>query len=129
VLEAADVRVGRGRPVLQGVSLKLKPGRIIVVIGPNGAGKSTVLACCSGALTLAHGMIRLAGAGLQPLSAAARRRGGALYWNNPPSPCRVHGERAGGVGNPPPGGAPAGPAPGGSGRHSGGPGGPWPSED
>lgn len=84
MLEASDVCVAWGRrPILEGVSLRLKPGRITVVIGPNGAGKSTVLACCSGALTPAHGTIRLAGECLHQLSAAELGRRRAVLEQSP----------------------------------------------
>lgn len=37
-----------GRPVLQGVTLRLQAGRHYVLAGPNGAGKSTLLGLCAG---------------------------------------------------------------------------------
>lgn len=87
MLEAANVCVMRGRrPILKEVSLKLKPGRITVVIGPNGAGKSTVLACLSGALTPAHGTIRLTGECLHQLSAAELGRRRAVLEQSPIAP-------------------------------------------
>lgn len=44
LLELKEVNSGYGAlKVLQGVSLRVEPGEIVVIIGPNGAGKSTVL--------------------------------------------------------------------------------------
>ena len=87
VLEAAHVCVMRGgRPILEGISLRLQPGRITAVIGPNGAGKSTLLACLSGALTPVRGTLRLAGTCLHRLSAAELGRRRAVLEQSPIAP-------------------------------------------
>jgi len=44
-----DLACARGGvPVLAGVSLRLAPGRALVLRGPNGAGKTTLLRCIAG---------------------------------------------------------------------------------
>lgn len=59
-----------------GVTLDLKPGEIHALIGPNGAGKSTLIKQITGELRQDAGEIRLKGAEITPLSAAARARAG-----------------------------------------------------
>ena len=38
-----------GRPVLQAVTLGVRPGEVVALIGPNGAGKTSLLHVLSGA--------------------------------------------------------------------------------
>jgi iron complex transport system ATP-binding protein len=52
---------GRGRPVLRGVSLKVRPGTVMGLIGPNGAGKSTLLRVMLGLLETWGGEVVLGG--------------------------------------------------------------------
>jgi len=59
-----------GHPVLEGVSLELRPGRLMGVIGPNGAGKSTLVRLLSGLLKPQAGEVTLDGRAI----AAWRRR-------------------------------------------------------
>jgi iron complex transport system ATP-binding protein len=58
------------RPVLRGVSLELRPGRVLGLLGPNGAGKSTLVRLAAGLLRPARGQVRLAD---RDLSAWPRR--------------------------------------------------------
>jgi branched-chain amino acid transport system ATP-binding protein len=68
VLEVRDLHVAYGRvEALFGVSLEVKPGRIVTVIGPNGAGKSTLLNAIA-AVIPGKGMVRLDGASTDGLA-------------------------------------------------------------
>jgi iron complex transport system ATP-binding protein len=58
------------RPVLQGVSLAIRSGRVTGLFGPNGSGKSTLLRCLNGALRPQAGTVRHEG---QPLDALTPR--------------------------------------------------------
>ncbi|MBQ4282571.1 MAG: ABC transporter ATP-binding protein [Lachnospira sp.] len=49
------------KPVLKGLNLELKSGRIIGLLGPNGSGKSTFIKCLAGVLTPNEGEITIAG--------------------------------------------------------------------
>jgi iron complex transport system ATP-binding protein len=61
-LEAQQVTFSfNGTPVLDGVDLRLEPGRVVGVIGPNGAGKSTLVRLLSRLLSPASGSVRLNG--------------------------------------------------------------------
>lgn len=58
-LVVEDVVAGytAGQPILRGVSLSAKPGKVTVILGPNGAGKSTLLKLIAGFLPLTCGRI------------------------------------------------------------------------
>lgn len=51
-----------GRVIVNGISLRVSPGRITTLIGPNGAGKSTILRTIAGQIAPIDGVIRIAGA-------------------------------------------------------------------
>lgn len=64
-MEAREITFGfNGTPILDGVSVRIEPGKIIGVIGPNGAGKSTLVRLLSRALAPASGEVRLNGLGV-----------------------------------------------------------------
>ena len=66
----------RGRNIVDGVSVALKPGRLSVIIGPNGAGKSTLVKLLTGEVKPSAGDVLLDGKALASFSAqalAARR--------------------------------------------------------
>jgi ABC-2 type transport system ATP-binding protein len=50
-----------GLPVLKGLNLDLRPGRIVGLLGPNGCGKSTLLKLISGILVPDGGSIQICG--------------------------------------------------------------------
>src|SRR6187549_745543 len=71
MLEVRDISVWFGtREVIDGVSLDLAAGRIIVLLGPNGAGKTSLLRALNGTVATKSGGIKLDGV---PLSKLSRR--------------------------------------------------------
>ncbi|OHX84634.1 ABC transporter ATP-binding protein [Brucella abortus] len=77
LLEARNVFKGFfGNPVLKGVSIALRPGRVHALLGENGAGKSTLINLLSGALPPDSGNIVLEGAALSRLNPAQARKAG-----------------------------------------------------
>lgn len=74
-LDAVGVTLD-GRPVLEGVTLEVRPGEVLALVGPNGAGKSTLLAVLSGERPPDSGTASLDGtpiASYSPLELARRR--------------------------------------------------------
>jgi len=59
---------------VDGITLGVERGELLVVIGPNGSGKSTLLKCLAGLLTPSEGRIELDGADLGPMRMRARAR-------------------------------------------------------
>jgi multiple sugar transport system ATP-binding protein len=55
---------GRGARALDGVGLRVEPGRTLAIVGPSGAGKSTLLRSIAGLLAPQSGDIRLGGRSL-----------------------------------------------------------------
>jgi iron complex transport system ATP-binding protein len=73
-LEAEGLSVAlRGREVVRDISLRAKPGELIVVVGPNGAGKTTLLKAIAG-LVKASGRLAWDGRAMAEMSAAERAR-------------------------------------------------------
>jgi branched-chain amino acid transport system ATP-binding protein len=88
VVERLSVRYGAVEAV-RGLSVEVKPGRIVGLIGPNGAGKSSTLHAVMGAAPVTGGDVRLDGrslVGRRPEDIA--RRGIALV----PEGRRIFGE-------------------------------------
>lgn len=75
MIEARSITVTAGsRRILDGVSVGVRPGELVVVVGPNGAGKSTLLRVLSGERRAAAGSVWLAGRELSVWPAQERAR-------------------------------------------------------
>ncbi|MEV8321368.1 ATP-binding cassette domain-containing protein [Streptomyces sp. NPDC059900] len=62
VLHADDVTVVReGRPILEEVTLTVRPGEHWALLGANGAGKSTLLSLCGAVTHPTHGTVEVLG--------------------------------------------------------------------
>lgn len=73
VVAANSLVMGEGR-ILDRVSFRAGPGRLIGLIGPNGAGKSSLLRCLAGLTRPESGSVTLDGAALADLPAPERGR-------------------------------------------------------
>lgn len=70
MIELRSLRSGYGgREVLHGVSLRFRPGEVLVIAGPNGCGKSTLLRAAAGIGEVTGGEVLLDGAPSSSLSA------------------------------------------------------------
>lgn len=69
----------KGRPVLRGVSVKVKRGEAVGLLGPNGAGKTTCFYCMTGLIPPDLGSIRLDGHDITDLPMYRRARLGIGY--------------------------------------------------
>ncbi|HKE01099.1 MAG TPA: ATP-binding cassette domain-containing protein [Planctomycetota bacterium] len=73
VLEIDDLVAGYGeRPVLDGVSLALRRGEILVLVGASGSGKSTLLKHAIGLLAPESGSVRFFGRDIVPMDEEER---------------------------------------------------------
>lgn len=72
-LGKAFVRDGQVRPVLQGVSLALEPGKTLAVVGESGSGKTTLVRLLAGLLAPDHGSVVLRDEAGEPVAAQAAR--------------------------------------------------------
>ena len=60
ILEIKDLKKSFGdTPILQGLSLKVQKGEVVVILGPSGCGKSTLLRCINGLENIQGGDILL----------------------------------------------------------------------
>jgi iron complex transport system ATP-binding protein len=91
------VQLGRRWP-LDGVSVQLRPGELVVVLGPNGAGKSTLLACLAGGREPTFGRITLDGRPLAAIAAKALARRRAVLAQAHHVTLPVHAEEIVGLG-------------------------------
>ena len=80
LLEISGLRAGYGgKPVLQGIDLKVARGEIVAVIGRNGVGKSTLMKTLVGLVDSMAGSIRLGSTELVGLAPFRRARLGIGY--------------------------------------------------
>jgi len=65
ILETKDLTVGYGKPLIEKILIRLRPGRILTIIGPNGAGKSTILKTLTRYLKPMAGAVYVGGGALE----------------------------------------------------------------
>jgi len=63
-----------GKPILQQVSLTIRPGQLLGLVGPNGAGKTTLLRVLAGLLDPGHGSVAYDGDSARALGRQALAR-------------------------------------------------------
>jgi ABC-2 type transport system ATP-binding protein len=81
-IEQLTIHYGK-RVAVDGLSLTLEAGEIVLMLGPNGAGKSTTLSAMAGAILPTSGTIRIAGEDIATAPRAARRKVG--FADQPPA--------------------------------------------
>lgn len=80
ILEVEGVEGGYGHAkILNGVSIKLKPGQIVSVVGPNGAGKSTLMKAIFGLVRVTSGQVILEGKPITNMAPEALVKRGMGY--------------------------------------------------
>jgi branched-chain amino acid transport system ATP-binding protein len=80
MLEIESLSAGYGLlPVLNSVTLRVRPGEFAAIVGPNGAGKTTLFKTVSGIVRPASGSIRLEGRDLLAVAPAARAHLGIAH--------------------------------------------------
>ncbi len=77
-LERVSITLG-GRPLVDDVSLELRPGEVVGLLGPNGAGKTTTFNLITGLLRPDSGDVLLDGQSVSTLSMPVRARLGIGY--------------------------------------------------
>jgi branched-chain amino acid transport system ATP-binding protein len=80
MLEINSLSAGYGMvPVLNAVTLRVKPGEFAAIVGPNGAGKTTLFKTISGIVRPTSGSIRFEGRDLLAVAPAARAHLGIAH--------------------------------------------------
>ena len=72
-----------GRPVLEGVSVRVEPGRVLGIVGPTGSGKSTLLALLPRLFDPPRGTVFVDGVDVRDLPLAVLRRQIAMVPQDP----------------------------------------------
>jgi lipopolysaccharide export system ATP-binding protein len=86
VLRVEGLLVERGgRPIVRGVSVRVRPGTVVALLGPSGAGKSTFLGAVAGEWRALGGSVWLAGREVSALPVWGRARLGLGYLPQGPS--------------------------------------------
>lgn len=75
----------RGRKVVNGVTLVLRPGEVVGLLGPNGAGKTTTFYMIVGLIAPESGRVLLSGEDITNLPMYRRARAGISYLPQEPS--------------------------------------------
>ena len=88
-LEALDLAVGYGEPLIRHISFRVRAGEIVALIGPNGSGKSTILKTLSGQLKSLGGQVRVCGRDLGRIPMRELSRKLALLLTEPIRPERM----------------------------------------
>lgn len=71
--DGLGMRYPTGRQALDGASLTVAAGELVVILGHNGSGKSTLLRCIAGMLKPTSGRVRLLGREINQLTGRALR--------------------------------------------------------
>jgi lipopolysaccharide export system ATP-binding protein len=86
VLRVEGLAVERGgRPIVRGVTLRLRPATVVALLGPSGAGKSTLLGAVAGEWPAHAGSVWFGGRDVTRLPAWSRVRLGLGYLPQGPS--------------------------------------------
>jgi ATP-binding cassette, subfamily B, bacterial len=82
--EAVRFRYGQaGRPQLDGVSLRARPGETVAIVGPSGSGKTTLMALLMRFYDPLEGAVRLDGRDLRTLRQSSLRRAIGVVLQDP----------------------------------------------
>jgi ATP-binding cassette subfamily B protein len=84
-VEFADVTLsfGRGRPAVERLSFRARPGEVLAIVGPSGSGKSTIADLLLRLLDADEGVIRIDGIDLRRLDLGVLRRHVGLVEQDP----------------------------------------------
>jgi branched-chain amino acid transport system ATP-binding protein len=79
-LEVSELAAGYGRePVVTGINISVRKGKVVSVVGPNGSGKSTLLRALLGVIPVMRGTISFEGQDVTNLRSHALARLGLGY--------------------------------------------------